>query len=185
MCTNLPSAFPGKPEFQALPGETWFIKNQPMKIISVAASYIDTSGDPSTKYVVLKDGMGEHHLITRRAFMDKAKREEPLVERFISPYQIMYAGACSEGAHVLFELIGLKFENDTFLDGLTLGASGKMHNSFKVSDLYHRHCREILSSRAKTRTSWLLFIAKALDLVPQSSNMSDRPTLMRLLGIKD
>lgn len=178
MCNSNPSMS----RFPAKTGDTWLLKGAPMKVCTTEASYFETNGDPSVQYVVLQDKEGGHHLITRKAFLDKAKREEPIVELFITPRQILDAKPCEGGIQALASCIGMATEGASVVTALrSLYENDRIDSAYKVSEL-HTWYMAVYGAYPDDR--YLLFLAKALKLVPESSSGPDRATLKRLLGIK-
>lgn len=172
MCTSSPK--------EDLPkgGEKWFIGNKEFTIGTLGQKYYDTNGDPDKLYMSMRGPEGECYIITMDAFVKKARREAPRIELFITPDQIMRAKPCEAGARFLYKHLGIKFENDPYLDGATLAASGKRSLVLSVQELYMAY---YLGNAPDT---WLVFLAKVLKLIPEQSCGPDRTTLKRLLGIK-
>lgn len=172
-----------KQEFPAKGGEHWYYKGEQFTIGTTDHHYFETSGNPDALYVSMRDSAGKSWVITQKAFIDKFKREEPIVDRYIIPNQILKRKPCSEGVMALGNvLVGKREYSSAWEAALGIQKSGNMNNAFKVSELYawYKSCYG-----REPANEYLLFLAKALNLVPESSNGPDRATLKRLLGIKE
>jgi hypothetical protein len=181
MCvTNTPGAC--KDLFPAKAGEQWFIKGIPYVVGIHNQQYIYGNGnDSEARYVSLTAQDGTPCIITHRKFLELAKREEPSVERFITPDQIMLNKPCEEGAKALFRFLRVAYTGSPYIQGANLAASGKRSLAINIKDLYKAHYD---LGYGQMQDSWLLFLAKALNLIPDRSMGVDRATLLRLLGVK-
>jgi hypothetical protein len=181
MCVSISKEFPAKR------GETWFIKGVAYTVGITNMKYIDTNGDPDTLYVFLRPVGGtsdEGWVITRKAFLDKAKREEPIKDVFITPRQILDAEPCADGVQALGAVLGVSIWSDPpWLAANRIADKSMMDNAVKVSDLYTWYKNGI--GRIPD-ISYLKFLAVVLGLIPrQIVQGPDRETLKRLLGIKE
>lgn len=184
MCTKdikalgLSETFPT--DFSPKIEDIWYINGRKIVIDQPLLRYFNKEQDVATKYLSFQFEDGEHCIITHSLFKSSATREEPRVERFVTPRQILNAKPCEDGVIALGKILELK-SVDKAWEALDLLYKGqKMNCSYKVSELYN-WWGEIGS----VPTSWLLFMAQLLNLVPKDSRGPDRETLKRLLGIYD
>ncbi len=182
MCgTNIAGPIP----FPAKGGEKWFIRGREFTVGTTHQKYFETNGNSETLYLSMRGDDGTCYVITHKAFLDKAKREEPIVERYITPAQILDSNPCNAGVLKLGFTLGVaKYGAGTHCWQVVraIENNGHMNRKYKVSELYDWFK---MSTGAEPENSYLLFLAKALNLVPRDSNGPDRGTLKRLLGIKE
>jgi hypothetical protein len=158
------------------------------EVIGVGRKYLFTNGDPDTLYLAVNDvnDPNGRFIVTHKRFADEAKAEKPLVERLITVGQILNAGPCIDGVRALARILGMpdahKVEDERIVFRLMqhVRPSG-LNIGYSVNNLYEGY-NQVFGDVAPT--SWLLFIAKALNLVPKGMSQMDRKTLLRLLGIK-
>ncbi len=177
MCVSNP-----KEEFPAKGGEKWFIRNKEFTVGTTHQKYFETNGDSSTLYLSMRDADGKCFVITHKAFMEKASRETPIKEVFITPRQILAGLPCEEGIVALGAVLGVSsLENSAWKVVYFLENRGLMDKTFKVSELYAKR----VTRQFMVPDSWLNFLAKLLNLIPAMKTGPDRETLKRLLGIKE
>lgn len=167
-------------------GSKWVFRGKQYRVIDVGRKYLFTNGDPETLYLAIDEVGGEgRFIITHRRFIDEATPEQPLVERFITVGQILDAGPCVDGVRALARILGMpgadSIVDEKLVYKLMMYFRGSDTTPRKVSDLYDGYKR-VYSNLPDT--SWLLFIAQALNLVPKGMSHMDRATLKRMLGIK-
>lgn len=175
--------------FSAKMGEVWYLKGKPYVVIATNFKYMDTNGDPDTLYVALRaedhaDGNpdSERWIITRKAFTEKASKEPPVFkEVYVTPDQILRSDPCKDGIGALGFALGFpNFSIYELVRALTKG--GFLDKPYNVSELYSVYK---FWAKREPNTEWLLYLAKLLNVLPSQSNMNDRATLKRLLGIKE
>lgn len=174
-------------DFPAKGGEKWFIRGEEFTVGTTHQKYFETNGDPDTLYLSMRNSTGKGFVITHKAFLDKAKREEPIIERYITPNKFLSSKPCDQGiwafgvATGYFSAKGMP-ENPMFELTKAVAIGKVLNNSWKISDLYHNF---MVKTHEPISTDWLLWMAKLLDLVPKTSSGPDRGTLLRLLGIRE
>lgn len=166
------------------------------EVAGVDRKYLFTNGDPDTLYLAVNDVNDPNgkFILTHKRFATEAKAKVDRVERFISLDMIMRNKPCWEGAVWAFyaaEILPGRLaarnleegEEDWFRLGRMAEGSNryKMSKSMSVSKMYEK----IEKGMDVVPDPWLLFIAKALDLVPKGMSHMGRKTLLRLLGIKE
>lgn len=164
-------------------GTVWYMDGRKIIIDQPVLHYHNTNGDVNTKYLSFQfQDDKSWNICTHKMFAGSAKTEEPLVERFITPDQIMRKSPCMEGASTLYKYLGIPYSEDPYLNGANLAASGKRSLAMNMQSLADGH---LAMGRGRMPDNWLLFLANALNLVPNMRKGPDRATILRLLGIKE
>lgn len=185
MCHKYSPAGPTnkKEEFPAKGGEKWYIDGKEFTIGTSGHKYFESNGDPDKLYATMRDENGVLYIITEDAFLKKAVREPKLVDKHISPDKLMRADPCIGGVRALCQVLGIKDYGDTFYSMVkALTKSGELNVQRSVNEFYGAYWRKFGEAPGD---SYLLFVAKALNLVPKDSKGPDRATLCRMLGIKE
>lgn len=169
-------------------GDPVVIGGDEYKITAMGMKYLNSNGDPDRLYASLYRGK-DHTLfiMTHGAIMRDGRK--PMVDRIVTPAQIINAGACIEGLGALAVLAcggnreafkGLTKEQAVYKLTVQLVACNMASLGYKVSDLYAGYTTNY---GQEPDTSWLLFLAKMLHLVPEQSSGPGRAALKNLLGI--
>lgn len=171
-------------------GSKWVILGEVYAVRATGQEYLAGNGfDPNARYISLyrlkpdgnySDSRAPSHVITHKRFAELAKPFEALTERFVSASTLLNSEPCDIGVEFILQALGGGPTKTLFGNLRMLVTRTGLSNSYPCKWWYDKY-KAIRGHFPPT--GWLLFAARALDLVPKSSNGPDRATLLRLLGI--
>lgn len=172
-----------KPEFAAQGGETWYLNGEPYTIGTSGCSYFETNGNPETLYLNIRDKNGKCYIITHKAFMEKATKNNPIKDVFVTPRDILNMQPCDSGVvDLAVALDCCNYGVKPWEAALKIQDSGRMDCAYTVNELYRWYMEK---NGGLVPNSYLLFLARKLNMIPKVGNGPNIDTVKRLLGIKE
>lgn len=166
------------------PKTRWWIQGKEYEVRGLGRKYLFSNGNPDTLYLAINDvKSGDGYIMTHSRFAQEAEPHAPRIERFVTPGQLLAAGPCEDGVlalgRFLFDKNYSGCESPVYEVTRTVIAQGKLSQAYRLQSMYD------FMGQKRIPDSWLLFVAKVLNLVPKHAIQGpDRATLLRLLGIK-
>lgn len=175
----------GLKRFTYSPGDNLFIKGTEYVVLNTDMRYMDTNGDPNKLYCSLHGKEDSSRwIVTHDKLLELVAK--PMRIYSLTPDQILEVGPCDDGLRFLVDFlrgIGSSRGLSRYQMLREIVRSNKLNNTFSLQALYSGYL-DIYSGVAPP-TSWLMWVAKMLKVIPQQSNETKNyDTLKRLLGIK-